>query len=270
MTATLGAATIDEIVAALDTARATKRQIRQITLDHPEMTVDDAYAVQRRWVERRLASGRSHAGHKIGLTSRAMQLSVGIDEPDFGALLDDMVYHPDAEIPIDHFIEPRVEVELAFFLRRPLAGSDVTTEQVIAATDHVRPAVEIIDSRIQRVDPDTGRTRTVRDTIADNAANAGVITGGRRILPRKIDLRWVGGVLMHNGVIEETGLGAGVLGNPAHAIAWLAAKYARYGMTLEPGQIILAGSFTRAVLVAAGDEVAVDFGDHGCLEFSFR
>lgn len=268
MTGTLDPGTVAGIVDALERARRTKEQIRQLTLDHPHMTMEDAYAVQRAWIDRRLAEGRETVGHKIGLTSRAMQKSVGIDEPDFGSLLDDMVYDAAAPIPTSDFVEPRLEVELAFVLAAPLTPDVDSIDAVYAATEYIVPAVEIIDARVQRVDPETGRTRTVRDTIADNAANAGIVIGERHVLPGEVDLRWAGGLLTQNGVIEETGLGAGVLGHPARGIVWLAQRFGRY-LDLHPGQIILAGSFTRPVFVAPGDEFIVDYGPLGTIEFGF-
>lgn len=263
MAVTLDAATVDDIVNRLELARTTKIQIRQVTLEHPDMTIDDAYAIQRAWIDRQLASGKKVVGHKIGLTSRAMQQAVGIDEPDFGTLLDSMVYEPDADIPFDDFVEPRLEVELAYVLSGSLEGVGITADDVLAATAYVAPAVEIIDARIQRIDPSSGRTRSVRDTIADNAANAGIILGGHRIDPSTCDLRWAGAILTQNGVVEETGLGAGVLGNPTLGVVWLARKYAQFGLALTPGQLILAGSFTRPVFVSRGDEFVFDYGDLG-------
>ncbi len=268
MTAALDPTTVAAIVDALDGARRTKRQIRQLTLDHPDMTIDDAYAIQRAWIDKELLAGRSIVGHKIGLTSRAMQKAVGIDEPDFGSLLDDMVYDAAVPIPTADFVEPRLEVELAFVLAAPLTDDVGSVQDVYAATDYVVPAVEIIDARVQRIDPVSGRTRTVRDTIADNAANAGIVVGDHRIDPDDVDLRWVGALLTQNGVIEETGLGAGVLGHPARGIVWLARRFGHY-LELEAGQIILAGSFTRPVFVSPGDEFVVDYGPLGSIEFVF-
>lgn len=258
-----------EIAERLDAAERSGTQMRQISLDYPTITVEDGYGIQREWVARKLASGRKQKGHKIGLTSRAMQRSSQIDEPDHGVLLDDMFFGEGADIPFARFIEPRVEVELAFILAKPLSGPDCTIFDVMSATDFVVPAIEIIDARIQRVDPETGAARKVADTIADNAANAGIVLGGRPVRPDAIDLRWVSALCHQNGVLEESGVAAAVLNHPAHGIAWLANKLARFGVSLEPSQVILAGSFTRPVTAARGDSFHVDYGSLGSVAFRF-
>src|SRR5690606_26372141 len=163
-------------------------------------------------------------GHKVGLTSRAMQLASNISEPDFGVLLDDMFYTDGAQMPFERFIVPRVEVELAFVLGRDLQGPNVTLTDVLRATEYVVPALEIIDARFHQIDPDTKKTRTVLDTISDNAANAAIVTGGRPVAADEVDLRWVGAGLLRNGCIEETGLAFGVLNHPGNGVAWLANK----------------------------------------------
>jgi len=266
---TLTSGQIDEIAAAHEQAKRTVTPIRRITLTHPGMTIDDAYACQQRWVELQLVGGRTVAGHKIGLTSRAMQQAVSIDEPDFGTLLDDMVVEPGSELHAASYLDPKLEVELAFVLERRLEGDAVTAADVLAATDFVVPAAELIDARSYRVDPHDGVSRTVRDTIADNAANAGIVTGGGRVDARSLDLRWVGAIVARNGVVEETGLAAGVLGDPVLGIVWLARRLARYGVALEPALPILAGSFTRPVACRAGDEFELDFGPLGSFQLAF-
>lgn len=180
-----------------------------------------------------------------------------------------MFFADGSSIPIDRFIDPKVEVELAFILGKKLEGEDITLFDVLDATDYVTPSVEIIDARIHRVDPDSGRPRKVMDTISDNAANAGIIMGGRPIRPNDLDLRWVGALLYRNGVIEETGVAAGVLNHPANGVAWLCKKFAPHGISLEPGQVILAGSFTRPVPVSAGDTIHVDYGKLGAISCRF-
>lgn len=253
----------------LHEAEKTRRQVRQISLDHPEITIPDAYAIQDAWIKIKLEEGRKIVGHKIGLTSRAMQLSSQIDEPDFGTLLDDMVYQDGGDISCARFIDPMVEVELAFILKDRLQGDNISILDVLSATDYVMPAVEIIDARCHRIDPETKRPRKVMDTISDNAANVGIILGGRPVKPMEIDLRWVSAMLYKNGVIEETGVAAGVLNHPANGIAWLAKRFAPHGVALEPGQIILAGSFTRPVKVAPGDTIHVDYGPLGPISARF-
>ncbi len=255
--------------ARLDAAERGRVQVIQSTLVHPAMTIDDAYAVQAAWRDLKLARGRRLVGHKIGLTSRAMQQAMRIDTPDSGFLTDDMVIADGAAVEAAAFCDPRLEVELAFVLAHDLAGPHVDVDEVLAATDHVVPALELIAARTHRVDPHTGRTRTVVDTIADNAADAGIVTGGRPVGPDEVDLAWVGAILSRNGTVEETGLAAGVLGHPARGVAWLARRYHGLGLTLEAGQVVLAGSFTRPVVVAAGDTFDADFGPLGRLTVTF-
>lgn len=266
---TLDAATLDAAARRLHQAEKTRQAVRQISLDHPGITIADAYAIQKRWVDMKLAEGQKVVGYKIGLTSRAMQQSSQIDEPDFGTLLDEMVYRDGSDIACERFIDPMVEVELAFILKERLAGPNVTLFQVLSATDYVTPALEIIDARCHRIDPDSKRPRKVMDTISDNAANVGIVLGGRPIRPLDVDLRWVAALLYRNGVIEETGVAAGVLNHPANGISWLARKFAPHGVSLEPGQIVLAGSFTRPVRVMPGATVHADYGPLGNITCRF-
>lgn len=261
--------TIADVAAQLDAAERSGVQIAQLSQAHPAMTIEDGYSIQREWVARKLAAGRKVKGHKIGLTSRAMQRSSQIDEPDHGVLLDDMFFVQGTDIPFARFIEPRVEVELAFILGKPLSGPDCTLFDVLSATDFVVPAVEIIDARVQRVDPATGAARKVVDTIADNAANAGIVLGGRPVKPTDIDLRWVSALCHQNGVIEESGVAAAVLNHPANGIAWLANKLHRFGLALQASQVVLAGSFTRPLAAARGDSFHVDYGALGSIAFRF-
>ncbi|MEQ4675861.1 2-oxo-hept-4-ene-1,7-dioate hydratase [Providencia vermicola] len=258
-----------QIAQRLNQAEKSREQIRQISLDHPEMTIDDAYAVQKEWVGLKIAEGRVLKGHKIGLTSKAMQASSQIDEPDYGALLDDMFFDDGCDIPTDRFIVPRIEVELAFVLAKPLRGPNCTIFDVYNATDYVIPALELIDARCHNIDPQTNRPRKVFDTISDNAANAAVILGGRPIKPRDLDMRWISALLYRNGVIEESGVAAAVLNHPANGVAWLANKLAPHNVQLEPGQIILGGSFTRPVPARKGDVFHVDYGNMGSISCRF-
>ncbi|MTV36019.1 2-oxo-hept-4-ene-1,7-dioate hydratase [Duganella radicis] len=253
----------------LHLAEQTRQPVRQISLDHPDITIADAYAIQREWIKLKLGEGRRVIGHKIGLTSRAMQMSSQIDEPDYGTLLDDMLFQDGSDIACERFIDPMIEVELAFILKHRLAGANLTMMDVLSATDYVIPAAEIIDARCHRIDPETKRPRKVMDTISDNAANVGIIMGGRPVKPMDLDLRWVAALLYRNGVIEETGVAAGVLNHPANGIAWLARKFAPFDVALEPGQIILAGSFTRPVKVRPGDTFHIDYGQLGAISARF-
>ncbi len=261
--------TINALAAELRQARQSRTALRHLSQRHPGMTVDDAYAVQHAGVALELASGRSILGRKIGLTSRAMQLSSQINEPDSAPLMDDMFYAQGGDIPAAQFIAPRVEVELAFVLGKPLMGPGITLTQVLAATDYVCPAIEIIDARIEQFDRDTKAPRKVTDTISDFAANAGIVLGGLPVKPDAVDLRWVGAMLFKNGVIEETGLAAAVLNHPATGVAWLANKIAPHGEGLRAGDVVLAGSFTRPTQAVAGDTLHADYGPLGTVSFRF-
>ena len=266
---TLSAEQVCECAVRIDDAERHRLQIRQLSIEFPAMTIEDAYAVQHEWVSMKLARGDRLRGHKVGLTSRAMQMSSQIDEPDFGDLLDDMFFDPGSTLPAGHFIVPRVEVELAFVLRRRLQGPRCKLGNVLAATEYVTPAIEIIDARIQQVDPATGAPRRVTDTISDNAANAGVVLGGHRIAPSEVDLRWIPALCYRNGVIEESGVSAAVLDHPGNGVAWLANKLATYSRTLEAGQVVLAGSFVRPIPARSGDDFRAEFGALGTISLSF-
>jgi len=257
------------LAAELDQAKNTRQQVRQFTHRYPDMSVTDSYAIQREWTALQLQQGRTSIGHKIGLTSRAMQLASQITEPDYGTLLDDMLLRDGEEVDTSRFIVPRFEVEFAFILAKPLMGPAVTMVDVLNATDYVIPALELIDARIEQFDRETRKPRQVRDTIADNAANAGIVMGNRAVKPQEVDLRWAGALLFKNGVIEESGLGAAVLGHPANGVAWLANKLAQHGEGLKAGEIVLGGSFTRPVACAVGDTFHADYGSLGSISVRF-
>ena len=261
--------TIRTLARELYEARKARVQVRHFSKRHPGMTVEDGYAIQRAWVALEQADGRAIKGRKIGLTSRAMQLSSQITEPDYAPLMDDMFFEQGGEIDVKRFIAPRIEVELAFILGRPLKGPGITLFDVLAATEYVSPALEIIDARIEQFDRDTKAPRKVFDTISDFAANAGIVLGGRPVKPDAVDLRWVGAMLFKNGVIEETGLAAGVLNHPATGVAWLANKIAPYDEQLNAGDVVLAGSFTRPTTAVAGDSIHADYGPLGTVSFRF-
>lgn len=254
----------------LHAAELNREQIEPLTLAYPEMDMDDAYAIQAAWVRRKIDSGRKVVGYKIGLTSRAMQRAMKIDSPDYGVLLDDMVFDAGSVLDAGAFLDPQVEVELAFVLKKRLFGEDLSVADVLDATDYVVPAFELIAARSYRTHPQTGYTRTIMDTISDNAANAGIIVGDNRIDPAEVDLRWCGAIVKVNEVIEHTGLAAAVLDHPANGICWAARRFAPHGIALEPGQTILSGSFTAPVKVGAGDVVEADYGRFGKIEISFR
>lgn len=253
----------------LDIAERMREQTQLLSLKYPHMTMDDAYAVQSAWVSKKIAAGRKVIGWKIGLTSKAMQYALNIDTPDSGVLFDDMLFEDGATVPADRFIQPRIEAEIAFIMKAPLKGPGITVFDVLNATDYITPALEILDTRILRVDPGTKKTRTIVDTISDNAANAGIVHGGRMARPDNVDMRWMGAIVSRNAEVEETGLGAGVLNQPARGIAWLANRLARYGDGIEAGQIVLAGSFIRPIEARHGDTIVADFGPYGTVSIYF-
>jgi 2-oxo-hept-3-ene-1,7-dioate hydratase len=252
----------EQVAVALSIADIDRVVIPQISTKLPHATLADAYAIQGRWLKLKEAMGYRRIGRKIGLTSRAMQLASKIDEPDYGFLTNDMLYRDGARIPAQRFIAPRLEVELAFVLGEDLRGPDVYLHDVLRATEFVIPALEIIDYR-------TEVPRSIVDTIADNAAAGGIIIGGRTIRPYDLDLRWIGATLSKNGVIEESGISAAVMGHPAAGVVWLCNKLALLDDGLSAGEIVLSGSFTRPITVAAGDVIHADFGALGAIGVSF-
>lgn len=267
---------IQQLAAELDESARTRQPVEHFSKRHPQMDIQDGYRIGRAWVALQRGRGDPVIGHKIGLTSRAMQMASQITEPDYGTLLESMKFvakvGEELQIPASRFLSPRVEVELAFVLKQDLTGP-VTVEQVLAATEYVTPAIEIIDARIEQFDRHSKAPRRVFDTISDNAANAGIVIGEGDARYRadalSTDLPWCGAVLKLNGVVEETGLAAGVQGHPAIGIAWLSEKLAPWGETLKAGQIVLAGSFTRPVGAKAGDRFEADYGPLGTLRFRF-
>lgn len=250
-------------------AERTRLQIPLLTQRFPAMDMEDAYAIQKHWVEAKRAAGDGLIGWKIGLTSKAMQRALSIDIPDSGALLESMRFDNGAEIPALRFIQPRIEAEIAFVMKHDLDRPGVRPEEILEATDYIVPALEILDTRIVRKDPVTGDMRTILDTIADNAANAGIVLGERQDAFRDIDMRLVGAVVLRDGEVEETGLGAGVLGDPALAVSWLVDRLARYGDKVMAGQIILSGSFIRPVECPPSSRIESNFGPLGAIDCRF-
>ena len=243
-------------------AEKERKQAVQLTKTWPGITMEDAYAISTEVANRRIKAGAKLIGHKVGLTSKAMQRSSQIDEPDYGHLLDNMMIADGASVPHANYCLPRVEVELAFVMGKPLKGPGIGLPDVLRATEYVVPAIEIVDARLQ--DP-----RKIFDTVSDNGAAAGIVIGGRPVGPLEVDLRWVGGIMYRNAEIEETGVAAGVLGHPALGVAWLANKLGQHGVTLEPGHLVLAGSFTRVVFARKGDTLHADFGSLGGIAVQF-
>jgi 2-oxo-hept-3-ene-1,7-dioate hydratase len=254
---------VTAIADELATAERDRTMVPLLTARHPGMTVDDAYAVQGEWRRRAVSAGRRLVGHKIGLTSKAMQAATGIDEPDYGAIFDDMVYESGSVIEHGRFSTVRIEVELAFRLAEPVDGPDATLDDVLRATEYVVPALEILSSRIELAG------RTIVDTISDNAAMGAMVVGDTRIGPRDVDLRWVPALLHRNETIEESGVAGAVLGHPGLGVAWLANKLAQHGDRLDAGELVLAGSFTRPIWVQPGDTVLADYRDLGTITCRF-
>ena len=258
----LSAADRTRAVEILMDAHKVKKQATPLHVTFPEITIEDSYAISAEVMQRKVKAGARLIGHKVGLTSKAMQRSSMIDEPDYGYILDDQMIGDGAKVKHADYCKPRVEVELAFVIGKRLEGPGVGLADVLRATEYVIPAIEIVDARIQ--DP-----RKIVDTVADNGAAAGIALGGRPVGPLDVDLRWVGGIMYRNSEIEETGLAAGVLGHPALGVAWLANKIGPHGHALEPGHIVLAGSFTRVVFAQKGDTLHADFGPLGGLAIQF-
>ncbi|MEM8731786.1 MAG: 2-oxo-hepta-3-ene-1,7-dioic acid hydratase [Pseudomonadota bacterium] len=257
--------TPDQIAWAADAlieAEETRRQIGLLSLRHPEMTLDDAYAIQAAQMPLKAAQGCHIIGWKIGLTSKVMQEALGIDTPDSGVLYDDMLFDHGATVPRGRYIQPRVEAEIAFVMKAPLAG-EVSRDEVLAATDYVVPALEILDTRILRQDPDTGETRRIVDTVSDNAANAGIVLGAERHDPAGVDLRWVGAIVKKGGAVVTTGLGAAVLDDPVTSLVWLSRRMGQYGQRIEAGQVVLSGSFIGPLECPPGTAIDADFGHFG-------
>lgn len=257
-------ATIEQIIQEFAEAERTLKPTKLVTERWPEMTVEDAYAVQGAWRKQEEAKGRVLAGHKIGLTSRAMQLATGIDEPDYGVIFRDMIHDNAVDLEWDTIVVPRIEVELAFTLTKDLQGPDLTLTDALDAIGWVVPALEILGSRVEL------ENRTIVDTISDNAAMHSMVVGGRPVRIDEVDLRWSGAILYINQQIEETGLGAGVLNHPAAGVQWLANKLSQHGDGLVAGETILSGSFTRPVPVQKGDAVVADYGPLGAVTCHFH
>ncbi|SPF81648.1 2-oxo-hept-4-ene-1,7-dioate hydratase [Pseudoprimorskyibacter insulae] len=259
---------ITQAAADLLAAEDTRSQIGLLSLRHPGMTLDDAYRIQSAQMAQNLAAGRKIIGWKIGLTSKVMQEALNIDTPDSGVIYDDMLFETGGTVPAGRFIQPRVEAEIAFVMKAPLDG-DVTREDVLAATDYVVPSLEILDTRIQRQDPATGRARVITDTISDNAANAGLVLGAERHAPDTHDLRWTGAIVRKNGEVVSTGLGAAVLDDPVMGLVWLAQRMHAYGQKIEAGQVVLSGSFIAPLECPPGTQIEADFGPFGFVAIGF-
>ena len=259
----MDADSVEKAGSALLGAYASRTPLPPLTASHPDMSVGDAYAVQLAQVAAWTAEGARVKGHKVGLTSAAMQRQLGVDQPDFGHLLDSMFLPEGVLAPAGRFLQPRAEPEIAFVLGRPLAGPGVTVAEAVAAVDFVLPALEIIDSRI------ADWKITLADTIADNASSGGVVLGTRPVRPEALDLALTGCLLYRNGRIEGAGAGGAVLGSPVNALVWLANTLGERGVVLEAGHVILPGSVTAAIPFSAGDTVSAAFDRIGSVSMTF-
>jgi len=253
---------IAEAELLLDAYR-TLRPIPPLVVRHPEMTLEDAYAVQSLQTERRIAEGAAIRGHKVGLTSHAMQRQIGVTTPDYGVLMADMFYLESQPIPTDRFLQVRVEPEIAFVLDRPLRGPGLTIADAVRAIGFVLPSLEIIDSRI------ADWTIGYFDTVADNASSGGIVLGSSVRGLDQLDLRGMGCVLRKNGRVVGTGAGGAVLGSPLNALVWLANTLGERGVTLEEGAVVLPGSITQSVPVESGDTISCAFAGLGALTARF-
>lgn len=251
-------------------AEVTGSQIGLVSERYPEINIDDAYAIQKCILDAKLEQGRQLVGWKIGLTSKAMQYALDIDVPDSGFLFDNMYFETGASVPAGRFIQPRVEAEIAFVLKKSIRADAVSREDIIDATDYVCPSLEILDTRIKRQNELSGATRKIYDTISDNAANAGFVLGRQRHDVCAFDLRRVGAIVSRNNIVEETGLGAGVLNDPLESVRWLVQRMANYDQQIEAGQVILSGSFIRPIECLSDTQIFADFGEFGTVDLYFE
>jgi 2-keto-4-pentenoate hydratase len=260
----LSVATRDELAADLAQAERSRVPIAPLTSAHPDIDVVDAYEIQLINIRQRVAEGARILGHKVGLSSKAMQQMMGVDEPDYGHLLDEMQVFEDAPVKTSRYLYPRVEVEVGFILAADLPGADCTEDDVLAGTEALVPSIELIDTRI------TDWKIALCDTIADNASSAGFVLGEARVKPSDVDVKAIDAVLTRNGEIVAEGRSDAVLGNPVTAVAWLARKVESFGVRLRKGDIVLPGSCTRAIDISAGDEFVADFAGLGAVRLSFE
>jgi 2-keto-4-pentenoate hydratase len=252
-----------QLADALWRAESDGHPIDPISAANPDLTIDDAYAIQTLNIDRRVAAGGLIRGRKVGLTSKAMQQLAGVNEPDFGVLVDDMFVEDGDDVPLDSLIQPRVEAEMAFIMADDLTGPGVTTSHALAAIEGVLPAIEIVDSRV------ADWKINIVDTVADNASSGRLVIGGRLTPVTSLDLRLVGMALSRNGRVVDTGAGAAALGNPARVVAWLANKLATFGISLRAGDVVLPGAVHRMAPVDAGDVFRAEFAHLGAVTARF-
>ncbi|HAN72643.1 MAG TPA: 4-oxalocrotonate decarboxylase [Actinobacteria bacterium] len=254
----------EEIAQALIDAAARRTGIEPITNTYPDLDFDTAYEVQDAVVDARLRGGASLVGAKLGLTSRAKQVQMKVDRPLYGFLTDDMQIDTGETLVCDRFIQPRCEPEIAFLLGRDLEGPGVTAAHVLAATELVFPAIDVLDSRF------SGYAFTFTDVIADNSSCAAFTLGGQGIDPAGFDLRLTGCSFEKNGRLLATAAGAAVMGHPAASVAWMVRQLAARGRGLMAGQVVMAGALTEAVAVSPGDTVVARFDRLGTVELACR
>ncbi|GEN33259.1 MULTISPECIES: 2-keto-4-pentenoate hydratase [Aneurinibacillus] len=245
-------------------AERNNQPISPLTETYSGFTVEDAYAVQQQVKAWKVEAGARLIGRKIGLTSKAMQNALGVPEPDFGSLYDNMLLPEGTTIPFEQFLQPKVEAELAFIMKEDLQGPGVHFQDVIRATSFIVPAFEIIDSRVR------DWKIKIQDTIADNASSGALVLGSRGVFVDELNLRLVGLVLESNGQVVDTAAGAAVLGHPAAAVAWLCNKLAEFGEGLQAGDIVLSGSFTKAYEVKPGSVFSAHFDQIGTVQIGFE
>ncbi|QLL07017.1 2-keto-4-pentenoate hydratase [Mycobacterium vicinigordonae] len=260
----LDVATRDELAADLAEAERSRTGIAPLTAAHPDIDVVDAYEIQLINIRQRVAEGARVVGHKVGLSSKVMQQMMGVDEPDYGHLLDEMQVFEDSPVKTARYLLPRVEVEVGFILGEDLPGAGCTEADVLAATEAVAPSIELIDTRIR------DWKIALCDTIADNASSAGFVLGTARVAPADIDITAIDAKLTRNGDLIAEGRSDAVLGNPATAVAWLSRKVESFGVRLKKGDIVLPGSCTFAVDAHAGDEFVAEFAGLGGVRLSFE
>jgi 2-keto-4-pentenoate hydratase len=260
----LGVAIRDELAADLAQAERSREPVAPLTAAQPDIDVVDAYEIQLINIRQRVAEGARIVGHKVGLSSKAMQQMMGVDEPDYGHLLDEMEVFEDSPVKASRYLYPRVEVEVGFILGADLPGAGCTEDDVLAATEALAPSIELIDTRI------TDWKIALCDTIADNASSAGFVLGKARVAPRDIDIKTIDAVLTRNGEVVAEGRSDAVLGNPVTAVAWLARKVESFGVRLRKGDVVLPGSCTRAIDARAGDEFVADFSGLGSVRLTFE
>jgi 2-keto-4-pentenoate hydratase len=254
---------IRELADELWQADRTSVPIEPLTDRHADLVIEDAYAIQSHNIQRRISAGAQVRGRKVGLTSLPMQRLLGVDEPDYGVIVDDMLVEDGDPIDLARLVQPRVEAEMAFVMDRDLAGPGVTAATALASIAGVLPAVEIVDSRVA-----DWRIKLV-DTVADNASSGLLVLGGTLHRVLDLDLRLLGVVVSRGGRLLDTGAGAAALGNPARCVAWLANKLAGFGDSLRAGDIVLPGAVHSMVPVSAGDVFRADFAHLGAVTVRF-